>query len=81
MASKPSIRAILRKLAENPKSSLKVRLDSLARLQTMRPPLAMLERILRDPGTPPRLLKLALDMFEVKMTIRKWNKQSKASAL
>jgi hypothetical protein len=78
MPSPPSIRAVLRRLAENPKSSVKVRLDALTRLQSMKVPMALLERLMVDPNTPPRLLKAALDMFEAKTTIRKWKKQSNA---
>jgi hypothetical protein len=78
MPSPPSIRAVLRRLAENPKSSVKVRLDALARLQSMKVPMALLERLMVDPNTPPRLLKAALDMFEAKVTVRKWKKKGKS---
>jgi hypothetical protein len=76
MPSPPSVRAVLCRLVENQKSSVKVRLAALDRLHGMKVPLAMLERLLHNPDTPPRLLKAALDMFEAKATIRKWNRES-----
>lgn len=75
MPSEISPRAILRRLVEDPKASCKVRLDALERLKGLGVPVALLQRILRDPQTPPRLLKVALDIHDAKEAIRKWNKQ------
>ena len=70
MPSKPSIRSVLRRLVENNKASIKTRLQSLARLEDMNVPIALLERLLFDPRTPPRLLKMALDIYETKTTMK-----------
>ncbi len=80
MPSEISPRAILRRLVEDPKASVKVRLGALERLKSLGAPVALLQRILRDPQTPARLLKVALDIHDAKEAIRKWNKQRGATA-
>ena len=72
MASPPSVRRALKRLVENPKTSCKVRLSALAHLQKLGAPVAMLERLLRDPDLPARLLAEVVIVYGAKMTVRKW---------
>jgi len=81
MASPPSARRALKRLVESSKASCKARLMGLARLQELGAPVAMLERLMRDPALPLRLLAAVLEVYEAKQTIRDWRRKQKESAL
>jgi hypothetical protein len=78
MPSEPSIRAALRRLAEAKQLPIKARLEALRRLRTLGAPTAMLERLLRDPETPPKLLRLALEMYEARKVVKAWKQRQKS---
>ena len=80
MASPPSVRAALKRLIENPKASCKVRLTALAHLQRLGAPVAMLERLMRDPALPARLLSEVVIAYDAKTTVREWKHKRKAVA-
>lgn len=80
MASSPSVRRALKRLIENPRASCKVRLTALAQLQRLGAPIAMLERLMRDPALPARLLSEVLIAIDAKTTVRKWKHKQKAAA-
>jgi len=81
MASAPSVRRALKRLLENPRASCKARLGALTQLQRWGVPIAVLERLMRDQKLPARLLAAVLEAYEVKRTIRKWNKDRGANVL
>jgi hypothetical protein len=77
MASPPSVRRALKRLVENSKASCKARLLALARLQRLGVPTALLERLMRGPALPPRLLVAVLDVYDAKQTIRESRQRQK----
>ncbi len=79
MATPPSVRAALKRLIENPRASCKVRLNALARLQRLGAPVAMLERLMRDPALPARLLSEVVVAYDAKTTVREWKRKQKAA--
>jgi len=79
MATPPSVRAALRRLIENPRASCKVRLTALAHLQRLGAPMAMLERLMRDPALPARLLSEVVIAYDAKTIVRKWKHKQKAA--
>ena len=52
---------LYRKIAANPRCSQRARIDALKLLT--KPPFALLERLVSDPDTPPRLAKIAADLY------------------
>ena len=80
MPTNPSVRAVLRRLVESKQLSVKSRLDALTRLRGIGCPNAMLERLLHDPATHPKLLKLALELWEARQIVREWKRQPKSPA-
>ena len=79
MASSPSVRHALKRLVENPRASCKVRLTALAQLQRLGAPVAMLERLMRDPALPARLLSEVVIAYDAKTTVREWKHKQKAA--
>jgi hypothetical protein len=77
MASTPSVRRALKRLVENPKASCRVRLNALANLQRLGAPVAMLERLMRDPTLPARLLSEVVIAYDAKTTVREWKRKQK----
>lgn len=80
MASPPSVRRALQRLVENPKASCRVRLSALDHLQRLGAPVAMLERLLRDPDLPARLLAEVVIAYGAKITVRKWRLKRREAA-
>ena len=70
-----SVRAVLRRLVEARQLSVKCRLDALMRLRGLKCPTALLERLLHDPETHPKLLNLALEMWEARKVVRDWKRR------
>jgi len=75
------MRRALKRLVEDPKASCKVRLNALAHLQRLGAPVAMLERLLRDPDLPARLLAEVVIAYDAKMTVRDFKKRHDTAAL
>jgi len=71
MPSPKSSRKLLEHLAANQRASIKSRLDALQRLQTLKPSLAALNRILAHPETPLRVLEAALNLRDSQEADRK----------
>ena len=79
MPSTPSVRRALKRLVENPKASCRIWLNALAHLQRLGAPVAMLERLMRDPALPARLLSEVLIAIDAKTTVREWRHKQKAA--
>ncbi len=61
----PKSDTVFLRLIENPRASQKVRLDALRSIA--RPSLSLLCRLLKDPGTPSRLLGLAAERYKTEI--------------
>lgn len=81
MPSSPSVRVRLKRLLEDPRASVKIRLSALAQLQKLGIPMVVLERLLKDQALPARLLAEVVTAYEAKRAIREWKRQKATNVL